>query len=174
MPGKLIQCLKAIKTENPVVLIDEIDKMSRGHQGECVCRHPMRSKLVQLCELTVLCCGWCRRSGVGAVGSVGSGAERVVCRPLSRRAVRLVAGVVRVHSQRHRLDSRSVARPHGGAASQRLHYRRESRNRAQIPRAQGSERSWSQTHTTQHGHLGVARLGSKVLSWSRCSKVCIF
>lgn len=27
MPGKLIQCLKKTKTENPLVLIDEIDKI---------------------------------------------------------------------------------------------------------------------------------------------------
>ncbi|XP_052795556.1 lon protease homolog, mitochondrial-like isoform X2 [Mya arenaria] len=34
MPGKMIQCLKKTKTENPLVLIDEVDKMSRGHQGD--------------------------------------------------------------------------------------------------------------------------------------------
>ena len=30
MPGKLIQCLKTTGVTNPVVLIDEIDKLSRG------------------------------------------------------------------------------------------------------------------------------------------------
>ncbi|KAG9509891.1 Lon protease-like, mitochondrial, partial [Fragariocoptes setiger] len=34
MPGKLVQCLKRTKTENPLVLIDEIDKMGRGIQGD--------------------------------------------------------------------------------------------------------------------------------------------
>ncbi|KAL7642622.1 UNVERIFIED_CONTAM: hypothetical protein RMT77_007186 [Armadillidium vulgare] len=34
MPGKIIQCFKKTKTENPVVLIDEIDKIGRGHQGD--------------------------------------------------------------------------------------------------------------------------------------------
>ncbi|XP_076332246.1 lon protease homolog, mitochondrial-like [Tachypleus tridentatus] len=34
MPGKMIQCLKKTKTENPLVLIDEIDKMGRGYQGD--------------------------------------------------------------------------------------------------------------------------------------------
>lgn len=35
MPGKIIQCLKKTKTENPLVLIDEIDKIgSRSHGGE--------------------------------------------------------------------------------------------------------------------------------------------
>lgn len=34
MPGKLVQCLKRTKTENPLVLIDEIDKMGHGYQGD--------------------------------------------------------------------------------------------------------------------------------------------
>ncbi|CAL1537297.1 unnamed protein product [Lymnaea stagnalis] len=34
MPGKMIQCLKKTKTENPLVLIDEVDKMGRGFQGD--------------------------------------------------------------------------------------------------------------------------------------------
>jgi len=34
MPGKLLQCLKTTGTGNPVILIDEIDKMGKGHQGD--------------------------------------------------------------------------------------------------------------------------------------------
>ncbi|XP_050537117.1 lon protease homolog, mitochondrial [Daktulosphaira vitifoliae] len=34
MPGKMIQCLKKTSTENPLVLIDEVDKIGRGHQGD--------------------------------------------------------------------------------------------------------------------------------------------
>ena len=34
MPGKLIQCLKITGTNNPVVLIDEIDKMGRDTRGD--------------------------------------------------------------------------------------------------------------------------------------------
>ncbi|OQR66251.1 lon protease -like protein [Tropilaelaps mercedesae] len=34
MPGKLVQCLKKTQTENPLVLIDEVDKIGRGHQGD--------------------------------------------------------------------------------------------------------------------------------------------
>ncbi|KAG1672354.1 Lon protease, mitochondrial [Nymphon striatum] len=34
MPGKMIQCLKKTKTENPLVLIDEVDKVGRGYQGD--------------------------------------------------------------------------------------------------------------------------------------------
>ena len=31
MPGKVIQCLKKVQTENPLILIDEVDKL--GHAG---------------------------------------------------------------------------------------------------------------------------------------------
>jgi Lon-like ATP-dependent protease len=34
MPGKIIQCLKATQSSNPLVLIDEIDKLGRGHSGD--------------------------------------------------------------------------------------------------------------------------------------------
>lgn len=34
MPGKLIQALKTVSTSNPVVMIDEIDKLGRGWQGD--------------------------------------------------------------------------------------------------------------------------------------------
>ncbi|KAF8392652.1 hypothetical protein HHK36_023001 [Tetracentron sinense] len=34
MPGKMVQCLKYVGTANPLVLIDEIDKLGRGHAGD--------------------------------------------------------------------------------------------------------------------------------------------
>ena len=34
MPGKIVQCLKKTKSENPLVLIDEVDKIGRGYQGD--------------------------------------------------------------------------------------------------------------------------------------------
>ena len=34
MPGKAVQALKKTKNENPLILIDEIDKMGRGWQGD--------------------------------------------------------------------------------------------------------------------------------------------
>jgi ATP-dependent Lon protease len=34
MPGKLIQCLKTTETMNPLVLIDEIDKLGSGFRGD--------------------------------------------------------------------------------------------------------------------------------------------
>ncbi|KAK9451597.1 Lon protease C-terminal proteolytic domain-containing protein [Limtongia smithiae] len=34
LPGRVIQSLKKCQTENPLILIDEIDKIGRGHQGD--------------------------------------------------------------------------------------------------------------------------------------------
>merc|ERR1712050_556556 len=34
MPGKVVQCLKKTQSENPLVLIDEVDKIGRGHRGD--------------------------------------------------------------------------------------------------------------------------------------------
>ena len=36
MPGKMVQCLKSTGTSNPMVLIDEIDKLGRGEQSQHV------------------------------------------------------------------------------------------------------------------------------------------
>lgn len=34
LPGRIIQALKKCQTENPLVLIDEVDKIGRGHNGD--------------------------------------------------------------------------------------------------------------------------------------------
>ncbi|KAI0996764.1 Lon protease [Podosphaera aphanis] len=34
LPGRIVQALKKCQTENPLILIDEIDKLGRGHQGD--------------------------------------------------------------------------------------------------------------------------------------------
>ena len=36
MPGKVVQCLKKVQTMNPLIMIDEIDKIGRSnHEGDC-------------------------------------------------------------------------------------------------------------------------------------------
>lgn len=41
MPGKMVQCLKSVGTANPLVLIDEIDKVkfNRGYGDSLVRSH---------------------------------------------------------------------------------------------------------------------------------------
>ena len=34
LPGKITQALKRVETENPLVLIDEVDKIGRGINGD--------------------------------------------------------------------------------------------------------------------------------------------
>jgi Lon-like ATP-dependent protease len=34
MPGKLVQCLKTVGSSNPLILIDEIDKLGSGFRGD--------------------------------------------------------------------------------------------------------------------------------------------
>ncbi|PRP77009.1 lon protease like protein, partial [Planoprotostelium fungivorum] len=34
MPGKIVQCLKTVKSQNPVIMIDEIDKMGSSYNGD--------------------------------------------------------------------------------------------------------------------------------------------
>ena len=34
MPGKIIQALKRVGVENPLVLIDEVDKIGKGINGD--------------------------------------------------------------------------------------------------------------------------------------------
>nr|AAO34661.1 putative Lon2 protease [Oryza sativa Indica Group] len=34
MPGKMVQCLKSVGTSNPLVLIDDTDKLGRGYSGD--------------------------------------------------------------------------------------------------------------------------------------------
>jgi ATP-dependent Lon protease len=34
LPSKIIQALKRVGTENPLIMIDEVDKIGRGHNGD--------------------------------------------------------------------------------------------------------------------------------------------
>ena len=56
MPGKIIQALKKAKTTNPLILLDEIDKMGQDFRGDPASAH---------------------------AGGAGSGTERHLRRPLS-------------------------------------------------------------------------------------------
>ena len=82
-----------------------------------------------------------RRSGGGAAGSAGSGAEQDFPRQLSGFAVRFVEGAVHHHGQHAGYDSGAVAGPDGDPAAFRLQRRREDADRAALPAAAAVEAS---------------------------------
>ena len=49
MPGKVVQCLKSTGTSNPMVLIDEIDKLGRGELSSAL-------RYAMLCCAVLCCC----------------------------------------------------------------------------------------------------------------------
>jgi hypothetical protein len=52
MPGKMVQCLKSVASSNPLVLIDEIDKLGRG---AFACALVSEGHCVHLCQKIVVC-----------------------------------------------------------------------------------------------------------------------
>ena len=106
MPGKFIQALKDVEVANPVLMLDEIDKVGASYQGD---------------------------SRLGSPRGARSRAEQRFSRPLPRRALRSVAGPVHLHCEPDRLDCGPAARSYGGHSTVGLHRRREGRNRQATP-----------------------------------------
>ena len=79
-PGRIVRALQEAGTMNPVILLDEVDKLAAG--------------------------GWSRRPDRGAARGARPGAEPHVPRPLPRGRPRPVRGRVHRHGQRRRHDPR--------------------------------------------------------------------
>ena len=94
LPGRLVRALRDAGTMNPVILLDEVDKIGADWRGDPV---------------------------VGAARGARPGAEPLVPRPLPRRRARPLAGALHRDRQRRRHHPRSAARPHGGDPLRRLH-----------------------------------------------------
>ena len=106
LPGRLVRALRDAGTMNPVIMLDEVDKVGADWRGD-----PSR----------------------GAARGPRPGAEPLVPRPLPRRRARPLPGAVHRDRERRRHDPRPAARPHGGDPLRRLHDRREGRDRARLP-----------------------------------------
>ena len=105
LPGNIIQAIKKAGARNCVMMLDEIDKMGRGIQGDPVVRDARGAR---------------------------SRAEFDVPRQLSRRALRSFARGVRRHRQHARHNSGPVAGPHGDHQPAGLHRGRKARDRAAL------------------------------------------
>ena len=133
MPGKLIQLMTQVGVNNPLIMIDEIDKIVK--------RLP-------------------RRSVVGAARSARSETEPRLRRSLSRDPVRSLAHALHLHRERARQHPAGRCATHGSDPSLRLHREREARHRHEAPRSRALEAHGLRRRTSIHSTRRSGRSSS--------------
>ena len=113
LPGRLVRALRDAGTMNPVILLDEVDKVGADWRGD---------------------------PSAALARGARPGTEPLVPRSLPRRRARPVRGRLHRDGERRGHDPRPAARPHGGHPLRRLH---ASTRRSRSPAATSGRASWS-------------------------------